>query len=128
MPQVDSICISEKKGELKSPVESAEFVKDSGIAEDAHAGKWHRQVSLLSRDDIEMVRKHGLPDIKPGDFAENVVISGFDFSTFGLGTRFRLGRDIILSVTQIGKVCHAPCRIQQLTGFEQFAEDNVDLP
>jgi molybdenum cofactor synthesis domain-containing protein len=72
-------------------------------------------VSLLAAEDIEMVRRK-LPDILPGAFAENVVVSGLDFHGLGLGSRIRLGKEAVLTVTQIGKACHAPCRIAQLTG------------
>ena len=116
MPVVDSLCVSEKKGERKHPVDSAMISRNHGIEGDAHAGSWHRQVSILSRSDIETVRNNGLPDIKPGDFAENVILSGLDLSSFGLGTRLRLGDDAELSITQIGKVCHTPCRIYHITG------------
>ncbi len=115
MPKVDALCVSEKKGVQKDAVESARFRTNRGIEGDAHAGEWHRQVSLLANDDIEVVREV-LPDIAPGAFAENVVLSGLDLSGVGLGTRLRLGADVILSITQIGKVCHAPCRIHELTG------------
>ena len=116
MPQVDALCISKKKGQRKHPVDSALFRTDHGIEGDGHAGSWHRQVSLLSAGDIETVRQGGLPDIGPGDFAENVIIGGLDLNSLGLGSRLGLGCDVLLSVTQIGKVCHAPCRIAKLTG------------
>lgn len=116
MPQVEALCISETRGERKHPVDLAVFRSDHGIEGDAHAGPWHRQVSLLSKEDIEVVRRNGLPDVVPGDFAENVILSGLELASFGLGTRLRLGRDVVLSITQIGKACHAPCRIYQLTG------------
>ena len=110
-----AICISERKGERKKPVESAVFRAGHGIEGDAHAGPWHRQVSLLSAAAIETVRR-SLPGIAPGDFAENVVISGLDFREIGLGTRLRLGASAVLRVTQIGKVCHSACEIQRATG------------
>ncbi|HUU59494.1 MAG TPA: molybdenum cofactor synthesis domain-containing protein [Phycisphaerae bacterium] len=115
MATVDALCISEKTGEQKRPVDAAEFRKNHGIVGDAHAGPWHRQVSLLATDDVESARRK-LPDIGPGDFAENVVISGLDLGGLGLGTRLRLGRDVVLRITQIGKDCHTPCRIGRLTG------------
>jgi molybdenum cofactor synthesis domain-containing protein len=111
-----AICISRRKGERKKPVESAVFRAGYGIQGDAHAGAWHRQVSLLSAADIETVRRGGLPNVAPGDFAENVVISGLDFREIGLGTRLRLGANAVLRVTQIGKACHSPCEIQRATG------------
>ncbi len=116
MPRVEALCVSEAKGERKHAVDFAVFRSDHGIEGDAHAGPWHRQVSLLSKEDIEAVRRNGLPELAPGDFAENLILSGLDLTSFGLGTRLRLGRDVVLSITQIGKVCHSPCRIYQLTG------------
>lgn len=115
MGAVEAICTSRRKGERKRPVQSAAFLAEHGIEGDAHAGPWHRQVSILSASDIEEVHKK-LPDIAPGDFAENVILSGLDLSALGLGSRIRLGGEVELSVTQIGKVCHAPCRIAELTG------------
>jgi len=116
MARVDALCLSEKKGVQKTPVESAAFRADHGIVSDAHGGSWHRQVSILAAEDIETVRQKGLPDLAPGAFAENVVISGLDLGALGLGTRLRLGANVVLSLSQIGKVCHAPCRIYELTG------------
>ena len=115
MPQIEALCISENKGEQKKEVESVELREDTGIVGDAHGGEWHRQVSLLSSEDVETVRKT-LPDIKPGDFAENIIVSGLDFMLLGLGSRLRLGDDAVMSITQIGKACHTPCRIHYLTG------------
>jgi molybdenum cofactor synthesis domain-containing protein len=92
------------------------FRADHGIEGHAHAGAWHRQESLLSRENIETVRRSGLPEIAPGNFAENVIVSGLDLASFGVGARLRLGREVVLSITQIGKVCHSPCRIYELTG------------
>ena len=115
MPQVEALCVSEKKGEPKSPVEALTFRADYGIEGDAHAGDSHRQTSLLASEDIATVREK-LPDIKPGAFAENVILSGLDINTFGLGTRLRLGGEVLLRVSQIGKVCHSPCAIGRATG------------
>ena len=115
MARVEAICVSREKGERKQPVDSAVFRAGHGIEGDAHAGPWHRQVSLLAAEDIAALRTK-LPDLAPGDFAENVVVSGLDLAAMGLGTRLWLGKDVVLSITQIGKACHAPCRIAQLTG------------
>jgi molybdenum cofactor synthesis domain-containing protein len=114
--RVEAVCLSQRTGEPKRAVASAPFRAGHGIEGDAHAGPWHRQVSLLAAEDIEAVRRAGLPDIRPGAFAENVVLSGLDLGAIGLGTRLRLGRAVVLSVTQIGKVCHTPCEIARLTG------------
>jgi len=90
--KVEALCISDKKGVQKISILSAVFRADHGIEQDAHAGPWHRQVSLLAGKDIEFVRDT-LPDIKPGDFAENVVICDIDLSPLGLGSRLRVGGD-----------------------------------
>lgn len=116
MVRVEAICLSARKGEKKTLASSARFVADKGIEGDAHAGAGHRQVSLLATEDIEAFRKTSLPELKPGDFAENVVISGLDLSCLGLGSRLKLGSEVELSVTQLGKVCHNPCAIFRQMG------------
>jgi len=116
MGTVKALCISEKTGEQKKSVESAVFRVDFGIESDAHAGDWHRQVSLLLDSDIEYVRAKGLDDLSDGAFAENVIVSGVDLNSCGLGTKLRLGDEVVLSISQIGKVCHTPCRIFYLAG------------
>ncbi len=116
MGRVEALCISEKKGERKTPVDAAVFRPEHGIESDAHAGTWHRQVSLLAAEDVESIRSKGLPDLAHGDFAENVVLSGLEFGRLGLGTRLHLGADVVLSITQIGKTCHTPCQIYYKTG------------
>lgn len=115
MGRIEAICVSDEKGQRKTPVESAVFGADHGIESDAHAGSWHRQVSLLAAEDIQTVRDK-LPGIKPGDFAENIILAGLDLALLGLGSQLRLGSEAVLSITQIGKVCHTPCRIFHLTG------------
>ncbi len=116
MAKIESICISEDKGQRKRPVATATFVAGHGIQGDAHAAAWHRQISLLAAEDIQQVRRDKLPDLAPGDFAENVILSGIDLESLGLGSRLRLGLDVDISITQIGKACHSPCQIQRLTG------------
>lgn len=116
MGRVEAICISRRKGERKSPIPIARFVAGHGIEGDAHCGPWHRQVSLLDAADIAQVRSTGLLELPPGAFAENLILSGIDLSTLGLGSKLRLGSETLLSVTQIGKQCHAPCQIHFLTG------------
>ncbi len=115
MGRIDAICTSPEKGVRKTAVSSVQFVSGHGIEGDAHAGPWHRQVSLLATENIEETRRR-LPDIVAGDFAENVAISGIEPDSLGLGSRLRLGAEAELRITQIGKVCHKPCRIQYLTG------------
>ena len=114
MGVVKAICISEKKGTQKHRVEEAVFVEDYGIENDAHAGKWHRQVSLLSYDKIEDFKKRGA-DVIDGAFGENLVVEGFDFRNLPVGTIFQCG-DVILEMTQIGKQCHSHCEIYKIMG------------
>lgn len=111
---VKAICISEKKGTQKHRVEEAVFMEDYGIENDAHAGKWHRQVSLLSYDKIEDFKKRGA-DVLDGAFGENMVVEGFDFRNLPVGTIFQCG-DVILEMTQIGKQCHSHCEIYKIMG------------
>ena len=113
---IEAVCISAKKGERKHVVPAAILRAHHGIEGDAHAGAWHRQVSLLAAGDVEAMRRKGLPDLKAGDFAENMVVSGLDLGALGLGSRLRVGREAELVVTQIGKVCHARCAIYHQTG------------
>jgi len=109
-----SINISESKGVQKTPVEKAVFRPDHGIEGDAHAGPWHRQVSLLANEDIETMRDKGI-EIRCGDFAENITTEGIELAALPLGARLYLG-EVILEVTQIGKECHHGCTIYQAVG------------
>lgn len=114
MGKVIAVCVSEKKGTQKKNVHEAEFVEDWGIKNDAHAGKWHRQVSLLSHDKIEAFRARGA-EVADGAFGENLVVEGFDFAALPVGTRFRCN-DVVLEMTQIGKECHNGCEIFKKMG------------
>ena len=114
--RIEAICVSDAKGQRKTPVDTATFVENCGIDGDAHAGDWHRQVSLLAAEDVDTLRAKGLPGLKPGDFAENIVVSGLDLAELGLGSCLRVGVDAEISVTQIGKVCHTRCAIYYQTG------------
>lgn len=114
MGKVIAICISEKRGTQKHPVDSAEFTQDWGIKEDAHGGKWHRQVSMLSFEKIEDFRTRGA-EVDFGAFGENLVVEGFDLRQIPVGTRFRIG-EVILELTQIGKECHSHCAIYKTMG------------
>jgi MOSC domain-containing protein YiiM len=114
MGQVVAVCISEIKGVQKRNVHTAKFIEDYGIEKDAHAGKWHRQVSLLSFDKIEEFKARGA-EIKDGDFGENLVVTGIDFRNCPIGTRFRCN-EVILELTQIGKECHNGCEIFKIMG------------
>lgn len=114
MGKVLAVCISEKKGTEKKNVGSARFIEDWGIENDSHAGKWHRQVSLLSHEKIEAFRARGA-EVVDGAFGENLVVDGFDFRTLPVGTRFQCN-DVVLELTQIGKECHSGCAIYQKMG------------
>lgn len=114
MGKILAICISEKRGTQKSRVPSAKFIEEWGIEGDAHAGKWHRQVSLLSAERIDDFRARGA-DVADGAFGENLVVEGFDFKNLPTGTKFKCG-DVVLEMTQIGKECHAHCQIYKVMG------------
>lgn len=112
--KVAAICISEKKGTLKKQIPSGRFIKDFGIEGDAHAGNWHRQVSLLSFEKIEAFRASGA-NVDFGAFGENVVVKGIDCAKLPVGTKLKCG-EVELEVTQIGKECHKHCAIFEQTG------------
>ena len=117
MARVLALCTSETKGVVKQPVESVEFIKDYGIAYDAHAGQAPlRQVSLLAIESVDLMRDK-IPHLKPGDFAENILVEGLAVKHLPLGTKMRIGKEVLLEVTQIGKKCHnAGCAIKQAVG------------
>ncbi len=114
MGKVIAVCTSPAKGTQKTNVGEAVFIEDFGIEGDAHAGKWHRQVSLLSYDKIEDFRKRGA-EVADGAFGENLVVAGIDFKSLPVGTRFQCN-EVILEMTQIGKECHHGCEIFQKMG------------
>lgn len=114
MGKVIAVCISEQKGTQKRNVHEAEFVEEWGIRGDAHAGKWHRQVSLLSHDKIEAFRAKGA-EVADGAFGENLVVEGIDFSSLPVGTVFCCN-EVVLEMTQIGKECHHGCEIFKKMG------------
>ncbi|SRR5699024_6674561 len=111
---VKAVCISEKKGTQKQNVKTVQVLEDFGFEKDAHAGKWHRQVSLLSYEKIEEFRRKGA-EVEFGAFGENLVVSGYDFKTLPIGTKFQCN-DVVLELTQIGKECHHGCQIFQTMG------------
>ena len=114
MGTIHSICISEVKGTQKHPVPEAEVVEDWGIRGDAHAGRWHRQISLLGLEQIEAFRARGA-DVEFGAFGENLVVEGYHFRELPVGTVFKTG-DVVLEMTQIGKECHSHCQIYKVMG------------
>ena len=112
--KVVAVCISSSKGERKTPVAAVELRAEHGIVGDAHAGPWHRQVSLLARESIDKMRALGL-DVTTGDFAENLTTEGVDLLALPIGTRLSVG-EAELEVTQIGKECHTRCAIYHQAG------------
>ncbi|HYA91371.1 MAG TPA: MOSC domain-containing protein [Thermodesulfobacteriota bacterium] len=113
--RVLAVNISENKGTKKTNVYSCALLKDSGFKGDAHAGPWHRQVSLLANESIEKMRAKGL-NVSYGDFAENITTEGIDLVHLPIGTGVRIGGSVILRVTQIGKECHERCAIYYQAG------------
>lgn len=109
-----AVCVSQNKGERKTPVESVELQPNHGIVGDGHAGNWHRQVSLLAQESIDKMRQMGL-DVKAGDFAENLTTQGIDLPSLPVGAKLRIG-DALVEVTQIGKECHTRCAIYYQAG------------
>ena len=131
MGKVIAVCTSERKGIQKTSVPEIKVIEDWGIEGDAHAGKWHRQVSLLSFDKIEdfrtrvhiietgnQIANRGLArgaEVEDGAFGENLVVQGIDFATLPIGTKFQCN-DVVLELTQIGKECHSGCAIFKKMG------------
>ncbi len=115
MAKVLSINISEKKGTPKTKINPGVLIEDFGFEGDAHAGKWHRQVSLLAKESIE--KSKGLPTdgLCHGVFAENITTEGIELYTIPVGTKLKVG-ECIIEITQIGKECHEGCAIQKLVG------------
>ena len=116
MATVEAVCISKKKGIVKKAVDIATFKANWGITDDAHGGKWHRQVSLLAGESIDRV-KEKLPSLRDGAFAENIITRGIDLTAIQVGDRVQVGDTVILEITQIGKKCHNDgCAIKKATG------------
>lgn len=112
--EIVSVNISTKKGVVKYPVPEINLIEDFGIENDAHAGKWHRQISLLASEDIETMQNKGL-ELHPGDFAENITTLGIKLDSLPIGTKLSINNAII-EITQIGKKCHHDCEIFKTIG------------
>lgn len=120
---VEAVCVSVKKGTRKEARESVGLVVGSGIEGDAHAGAWHRQVSLLGEESVNLMRDKGLP-LEAGDFAENILTKGILLNQLPVGTVLEVG-PALLAVTQIGKKCHNDCEIKRLTGMCVMPTDGI---
>jgi cyclic pyranopterin phosphate synthase len=115
--KVVSINISKQKGTTKQPVDEAVLIQDFGIEGDAHAGAGHRQVSLLDISSIKKMESYGLKGLCFGKFAENITTEGLDLNKIDIGTRLKIGHDVVLEVSQIGKKCHGGgCEIARTVG------------
>ena len=112
---IKAVCISEKKGQQKHPVTSVHLRPEHGIDGDAHAGNWHRQVSLLGQESVDRLQEKISIRLFPGAFAENILCEGLDLYRLPVGTRLRIG-SALCEVTQIGKECHTECAIRQQAG------------
>jgi MOSC domain-containing protein YiiM len=113
--RIHAISVSKTKGVRKDNVSTAVLRTDHGIENDAHAGEWHRQVSLLARESIAKMVQRGL-EVGPGDFAENITTEGINLTELPIGGRLRLGSEALVEVTQIGKECHDHCAIYHEAG------------
>ena len=113
--RIKAISISKERGTKKNNVPTAELRAGFGIEGDAHAGDWHRQVSLLAKEAIEKMRAKGA-DVTEGDFAENITTEGIDLQSLSIGSKLRLGSEAEVEITQFGKKCHSNCAIFQQVG------------
>lgn len=110
-----AVCQSKEKGTVKKEIGSGTLIKNYGLENDAHAAKWHRQISLLGIESINKMKGNGF-EIKFGDFAENLTTKGIILPKLPLGTRLTIGGSVLLEVTQIGKKCHHDCEIRKKIG------------
>ena len=122
-PRVLAVCISEKKGLRKVPVKEITVKCHHGIVGDAHAGDWHRQISLLADESVDLMRGKGV-DLDAGIFAENILTEGIDLKRLPVGTRLRIGETEV-EVTQIGKQCHNDCEVKRLVGICVMPKEGI---
>lgn len=115
MAKIIAINISHKKGEMKHPIKEGNLIEDFGLEGDAHAGKWHRQISLLGVESIEKLLKYEVDGLCVGKFAENLTTQGITLYEIPVGTKLQIG-NTIHEVTQIGKKCHHNCEIRKQLG------------
>ena len=112
---IKAVCISERKGQQKHPIESVHLRPEHGIDGDAHAGNWHRQVSLLGQESVDRLQEKISIPLLPGAFAENILCEGIELYSLPIGTKLRIGT-ALCEVTQIGKECHSDCEIKKKVG------------
>jgi MOSC domain-containing protein YiiM len=112
---VIAVCTSKSKGTPKKDVGSGYLKEGFGVEGDAHGGDWHRQVSLLSMEEIDTMANKGF-EVKPGSFAENFTTRGFDLGSVKIGDLLKIGESAVLEVTQIGKECHTRCAVYHRVG------------
>ena len=115
MAQITSVCRSERRGTAKQNIQTGRLIENFGLEGDAHGGNWHRQISLLSQDQIDAFNARGA-GVGAGAFGENLAVSGLDLKTLPVGCRLRIGETALLEITQIGKTCHTSCEIAQRMG------------
>ena len=115
MGRIVAVNISEKKGVPKKTIDFGELIEDFGLKDDAHAGNWHRQVSLLGQESIDRMKAIGVKGLCSGKFAENLTTEGIELYSLPVGTRLRIN-ECVLEVTQIGKECHQKCAIYHQVG------------
>lgn len=114
MGKIIAVCISEKRGTQKKALPQVRILENFGLENDAHAGNWHRQVSLLSYERVKAFEQKGI-QIEAGAFGENLLVAGIDFKMLPIGTKLRC-QNVLLEVTQIGKECHSHCEIFHAVG------------
>ena len=122
-PKVISVNISDTRGVRKKPIPEGQLKEGIGLVDDGHSGT-DRQVSLLAMESIYKMQQKGL-DVNPGDFAENLTTEGIDLLALSIGTKLSVGENIILRVTQKGKVCHEPCAIYYQAGYCAMPEEGI---
>lgn len=109
--RIVAISTSKRKGIPKSNIDSVRLIENFGLEGDVHGGTWHRQVSFLALESIECMRAKGLPNLRPGAFAENITTEFIDIPHLTVGCRVCIGAEAVLEITQIGKECHDKCAI-----------------
>lgn len=124
-PRIVAVCRSDERRTRKRQVPEGNLVADWGLEGDAHAGRWHRQVSLLADESYEKARAMWRLEVSHGDFAENLTTRGIDLKSLPVGTRLEIGPEAWIQITQIGKKCHAGCEIRRLTGKCVFPEEGI---